>query len=212
MRPDPPFRLTPQSGGPIQQSPVTCGSASLTVARMLVNPAFARWLVSGVRTGQKPDPRTEPQRFAEYERVVMRRTNGLVRAGGRLNLPWPRALGTPPWGARAELEHGAATPGVRYQTRLVRLGAPARLRSWYAALVHLVDEGRPALLFVGSRWLPRHVALVLPGAGDRVLDIYDPATGTVSELPVQPFADRRLRVAGWDVPWFVVQPRRRGPE
>ena len=42
-----PFRLAAGDLGPVQQSPVTCGSACLTVARMLVNPAFARWITLG---------------------------------------------------------------------------------------------------------------------------------------------------------------------
>lgn len=204
-----PFRLVAGSPAPIQQSPVTCGSASLTVARMLVNPAFARWVVSGVRAGDPVDERPEQARFADHERMVMDRTNGLFAAGRRLNLPWPHRLGTPPWGARAELEHGAAQVGTRYRTRVIRFGSSGSLRSQYAALVAVVADGQPALLYVGNRWLPRHVTLVLPGDGDDVLDVYDPATGTVTMLPVTPFAERRLRVAGWDVPWFAVQPRGR---
>lgn len=37
------FRLRLGDQGPVQQSPVSCGAACLTVARMLVNPQFARW-------------------------------------------------------------------------------------------------------------------------------------------------------------------------
>ena len=33
--------------GPTQQSPVTCGAACLTVARMLVDDPFARWVTAG---------------------------------------------------------------------------------------------------------------------------------------------------------------------
>ena len=72
------YRLRAGDTGPVQQSPVTCGSACLTVARMLVDPLFASW----VRTGQphppgSPGGATEAERFAAYERVVMRRTNSL---------------------------------------------------------------------------------------------------------------------------------------
>ena len=149
--------------GPVQQSPVTCGSASLTVARMLVDPAFARWIVTGrPRAGGTIDGRTEQARFADYERVVMSRTNAVVGAGGRLQLPWPRALGTPPWGALGELEAGAATPGTRYGLRVVRFAGPAALRGTYRHLVRVVGDGRPALLYVGDALTPRHVTLVLP--------------------------------------------------
>jgi len=202
------FRLSTGSIGPVQQSPVTCGSASLTVARMLVNADFARWVVHGIGPqGGVPDGRHESERFGDYERVVMDRTNGIRAAGGVWNLPWPHALGTPPWGGRAELEYGAARAGTAYRVRTVRQESRAALRASYAALTGLVRDGLPALLYVGNAWLPRHVTLVLPGDGDSVLDVYDPATGTVTELPQEAFAARQLRVAGWDTAWFLVQPR-----
>jgi hypothetical protein len=193
--------------GPVQQSPVTCGSASLTVARMLVDPGFARWVVAGVpRDGGAEDHRTEGARFGGYERTVMGRTNAVVGAGGRLQLPWPRALGTPPWGARRELEAGAAAAGSRYRLRVVRFATPSTLRRTYRQLAQVVDGGRPALLYVGNALTPRHVTLVLPGDGDAVLDVYDPATGTVTALDEGRYAARRLGLAGWDVPWVLVEP------
>ena len=193
--------------GPVQQSPVTCGSAALTVARMLADPAFARWVVAGVgRDGGPPDGRGEQARFAEYERVVMGRTNALVGSGGRLQLPWPRALGTPPWGARRELETLAAAGGSPYQLRLVRFASAATLGATYRQLGHLVCDGRQALLYLGNALAPRHVTLVLPGDGDAVLDVYDPATGTVTALDEDRYVTRRLALAGWDVPWVLVHP------
>ena len=193
--------------GPVQQSPVTCGSAALTVTRMLADPAFARWVVTGVaRDGGRPDGRTEQARFAEYERVVMGRTNVLVGPGNRLQLPWPRALGTPPWGARRELEHGAAAPGARYRLRVVRFASAETLAGTYRRLMLLVHDGCPALLYVGNAVAPRHVTLVLLGDGDKVLDVYDPATGTVTTLDEGRYVTRRLALAGWDVPWVLVQP------
>src|SRR5665811_287105 len=113
-----PFQLGRGDTGPVQQSSVTCGSASLTVSRMLVSPEFAAWIVDGKspRWPQEPqDSRTEAERFAEHEREVMTRTNGLHAAGGKLNIPWPQSLGTPPWGAEKELEDGAARAGAAYR-------------------------------------------------------------------------------------------------
>mgnify|MGYP003617256336 FL=1 len=119
------YRLRSGDRGPVQQSPVTCGSACLTVARMLVDPAFASW----IRTGRPhlpgaPTGDTEGERFAAYERVVQRRTNGLFPAGLHLNVPWPRALGTPPWGAKRELERGAARRGTGCTVEVLRPAAP----------------------------------------------------------------------------------------
>ena len=201
------YRLRTGDVGPVQQSPVTCGSACLTVARMLVNPAFARWITTGEGPRvDAPPGATEQERFAAYERVVMARTNRVRAGGGRLNLPWPRALGTPPWGARKELEFGASRTGTQYELRPVRQLTRRGLRTAHARLVEVVADGEPALLYLGSALLPRHVTLVLPGDGDRVLDVYDPATGQVTLLDEDRFANRKLGIAGWDVPWVTVQP------
>ena len=82
------YRLRAGDRGPVQQSPVTCGSACLTVARMLVDPLFASWIRTGSpRLPGSPDGETEAQRFAAYERVVMRRTNALLGGGGPPNVP-----------------------------------------------------------------------------------------------------------------------------
>ena len=228
-----PFHLGRGDTGPVQQSSVTCGSASLTVARMLVSPEFGQWIVDGIDPNGGPtDSRSERERFAEHERAVMNRTNGIRAAGGKLNVPWPRALGTPPWGAEKELELGAARPGAAYAMRLVRLGSSDALREVYRDLVRLVRDGLPALLYIGNAWAPRHVTLVLPGGAggsgdgdgngsggtvgggdggggsmDGGLDVYDPATGSVTELDLERFASRTLAIAGWNVPWITVQPR-----
>ena len=128
----PPYRLHTGDAAPAQQSQVTCGAACLTIARMLVDPAFAAWILTGdgPRAGL-PNAADAGARFAAYERVVMRRTNGLWGAGGRPNVPWPRALGTPPWGAKRELEHGAAggAPACGVPVRpMVFCGKPSVVR------------------------------------------------------------------------------------
>jgi len=190
---------------------------------MLVSPEFGQWIVDGIDPkGGPTDPRSEAQRFAEHEGEVMNRTNGIRAAGGKLNVPWPRALGTPPWGAEKELEFGAGRPGAAYAMRLVRLGSKDALHDAYRDLMRLVREDLPALLYIGNAWVPRHVTLVLPGgdggggaevgggvggSGGGGLDVYDPATGSVTELDPERFASRTLGIAGWNVPWITVQPR-----
>ncbi|WP_230209127.1 hypothetical protein [Nostocoides sp. HKS02] len=109
-------------------------------------------------------------------------------------------------GARKELEFGASRRGTQYELRLVRQLTKGGLRAAYAHLLDVVGDGEPALLYLGNAVLPRHVTLVLPGDGDRVLDVYDPATGHVTRLDQGHFASRELRIAGWDVPWLTVQP------
>ena len=186
---------------------MTCGSACLTVARMLVDPTFASW----VRTGEprlpgSPTGATEGERFAAYERVVMRRTNSIFAPGQAPILPWPRRLGTPPWGALRELERGASRRGTQYTLDVLRPDDEAELVAAFDTLVDVVAEGEPALLYVGNALLPRHVVLVLPGDGDRMLDVYDPGTGRVDHLRRDTVVQRRLRLSGWDVPWVAVRP------
>ncbi|KRC85313.1 hypothetical protein ASE25_19970 [Terrabacter sp. Root85] len=203
-----PFRLVAGDHAPVQQTSTTCGSASLTVARMLANPMFAQWIRDGIRKdardGDVPDGGTEAQRFAAYEQVVASRTNAVVGAGRRLQLPWPRALGTPPWGALNELEYGAADPEADYDLAWFRQRGRVGLRHTYAALRARVRPGRPALLYVGNAWAPRHVVLVLPPTGEQELDVYEPSVGRVVDLPEHAFVERRLAIAGWDVPWAAV--------
>jgi len=178
---------------------------------MLVSPEFARWVTTGVDPkGGPADSRSQQDRFAEHEREVMDRTNGIHAAGGRLNIPWPHSLGTPPWGARKELESSQlGMTGAAYALRLVRLGSSSSLRQAHRDLVGLVRPDLPALLYLGNGWAPRHVTLVMPGNSGGVaggLDVYDPATGAVTELAPGPFASRELGIAGWNVPWIIVQP------
>jgi hypothetical protein len=206
------YRLRAGDTGPVQQSPVTCGSACLVVARMLVDPLFASWIRTGSpRLPGSPDGASEAERFATYERVVMRRTNGILAAGGRPQLPWPRRLGTPPWGALRELELGAARRGTQYVVDLLRTDSESELVDAFDTLVDVVAEGEPALLYVGNAISPRHVVLVLPGDGDRMLDVYDPATGRVDHLRRDTVVQRRLGLGGWDVAWLAVRPTRLRP-
>ncbi|MEO7059999.1 MAG: hypothetical protein ABI083_09785 [Lapillicoccus sp.] len=204
-----PYRLRPGDVAPVQHSSTTCGSASLTVARMLVDPVFAGWVEDGTTAGHGflPELTDSDKRLAAAEQLVLARTNRLLGPGSRVQLPWPRTLGTPPWGARNELEHGASRPGTRYETRWCRLGGPSTRRAHLQELIRRVTPGRPAALYVGNATLPRHVTLLVPGEGPGQLTLYDPATGTATALDPEAFVARRLRVAGWDVPWCSVRPR-----
>jgi len=202
-----PYRLRPGDTGPVQRTPTTCGAACLTVARMTLDAVFASW----VRTGHPHPPGTPAgtsmeERFAAYERVVLHRTNGLRLSGGHLNAPWPHRLGTAPWGARRELERGASRVGTDYEIAVLRSGDGEALGTDFDRLVAVVTDGAPALLYVGDGRLPRHVTLVLPGAGSGSLAVYDPADGAVDHLRRDAFTERRLRLSGWDAPWFLVQP------
>ncbi len=93
----------------------------------------------------------------------------------RLNRIWPRALGTTPWAVASELGGRMR----RYRREQVLAALP-----------------RPVPVYVGSRWLPRHVVLVL-GERDGEPLVYDPARGVLAPIST----------SSWKHTWFAVLPR-----
>ena len=93
-----------------------------------------------------------------------------------------------------------------YSARLVLPTASSR-SSAFDRLVAFARDGLAVPLYVGNRWSPRHVVLVLPGdeGPDSVL-IYDPARGRRYPIRRTAFVGADLDVAGWSTPWVVVSP------
>ncbi|MFC6284968.1 hypothetical protein ACFP3Q_05450 [Nocardioides sp. GCM10027113] len=160
----------------------SCGAASMRVAELL-RAAAAPPVLTGFH--------------AEVLALHRRLTSG--RDGrGRLQLPWPQALGTPPW---AVARHLAGLTGQAYRSRWIRTGDP--VPDVAGATSHA-----PVGLYVGNAWLPRHVVLVVGGT-DEVLAVYEPTSGRLVTVGHEALRSRRLRLAGWDVPWFSVRPAAR---
>jgi hypothetical protein len=165
----------------------TCGPTSLVAAHMLLDPAYAAT--------------QNPHAFAASVQDLHRRLTAPSFAG-RSQLPWPRALGTPPWAAAHAM---SSYTGLRYRTHIARLGGRAGLLS---AARSAVVTGHPVPLYVGSTWLPRHVVLAVEPTDDGVL-VYNPARGTVGEMRTSDFVAGRLTTFGkWTTPWFAVTPQR----
>lgn len=173
-------------GGLRQPDRRSCGASVLVAARMLADPAYAAPLTSA------------PVPFAREVLGLHRRVTGPRDLAGRAQLPWPRAIGTPPW---AVARHLATLAGVPHTTRLVRGGLRQEVDRVQAAL----DDGRPVALYVGSRWLPRHVVLVV-GADEDHWQVYEPASGRVIDVAPSRLRSNTLGLAGWDRSWFVVRP------
>ena len=162
----------------------SCGPSCAVVARMARDPAYAR--------------ETEP-RFADEVLATHRRVTGPRDAAGALQLPWPRALGTPPWALSREL--GASGPAYRWRVaRFDRAGA-------FQRTLDGVGSDQPVAVYVGSALLPRHVVLAL-GENDGDLQVYNPANGRLCRVTAEAFAAARLGLGSWQVPWFTVEPRR----
>lgn len=100
-------------------------------------------------------------------------------------LPWPRALGTPPWGA-ARL---ARFPGVAYRSVLVDDTRTSEVDDVLARVDSALDRGVPVPLYSGGDLadglgaaVPRHVVLAV-GRTDDGYRVYEPGAGAV--LPVE---------------------------
>ena len=171
----------------------TCGPSSVVAARMLLDRSYAEAVQDGA-----------DGRFATDVLSTHRRATSAIVAG-RLQVPWPRALGTPPWAVARELS-ALSGPDL-----------PARSYTWHVALLRPqaafdrvlagVDEGRPVALYVGNAWAPRHVVLAVARAGPDALWVYDPARGSRVEVARAVVESRELTFGRWDRLWFDVGPR-----
>jgi hypothetical protein len=171
----------------------SCGPSSVVAARMLLDPSYA----DAVR--EAPDDRFG----ADVLRTHRRATSAIV--AGRLQLPWPRALGTPPWAVAREFSavSGPGVPARRYGWTISLFGPSAAFDRAASA----VDDGRPVGLYVGNAWLPRHVVLAVGRASEHGLWVYDPARGARVEVTRAAVDSRSLAFGRWDRVWFDVSPR-----
>ena len=163
----------------------SCGAACLVVAQALRDLGYRR--------------RVEDQETFTTETLSMHaRVTSSVDVAGHIQPPWPQALGTPPWAVARQLE---GTSRVPHRT------VPVRWRDGETTYGDLVGLTRPAAVYVGNEWLPRHVVLVLEGTHTR-LQVYEPASGRVVAVDRDRFLGHKLRLGGWDVPWFTVLPQK----
>lgn len=204
-----------------QTDATTCGSAVLTMLAAVGDPGLALWLVTGALAGPRPPElaAASPEalarladaparrRFAVVQRVYQRRAT----AGALLGLPWPAALGTPPWGAARV----ARFPGVAYGHHPVDPADGAALRRVLEGVTRAVDDGVPVPLYAGGDstdgWataVPRHVVLAVGRTGDG-LRIFEPGAGAVVTTSADALLDGRGRRAlgGWSRVVWALPPR-----
>jgi len=198
-------RLDPLQAHLRQATQTTCGSASLLVARAIVDPVYAMWLLEGydARADRATDGPAQV-RFAVAENQVKARTNAVLGPAG-WQLPWPVTLGTPPWGAAAEMTRISGPLGPRYAARAFDPDAAVQRAAAYRAVVQAVANGWPAPVYVGDGASPRHVVLAV-AADDQALQVYEPSAGVVVTVARTDLVDGGLVLAGWTTPWAVVVP------
>lgn len=162
-----------------QPDQLSCGATSAVVARMLLRPDW------------------RPDDVAATILATHRRLTGMRDERGELQVPWPRGLGTPPWALARELRR---LTGQRVRVRSARTSPHS---SW-EELVRRASH-RPTAVYIGSRWLPRHVVLTVAGRADgSAVRIFDPAQGRLLTLPRGRWFENELGIAGWSHPWFLV--------
>jgi hypothetical protein len=160
----------------------TCGPSSLVAARMLVDPMYSATM--------------NPHAFASEVLSLHRQVTSV--SGSRI--PWPRALGTPPWAVARAMSTYA---GVPYSTTVVPFHDRKKLVGRMQAAV---AAGHPVPFYIGSRWLPRHVVLAVADLPDGVT-VYNPAHGTLVPMSASDFEAAKLTTLGsWTKPWFVILP------
>ncbi len=186
----------------------TCGAAVLSMLAAAGDPALAAWLVTGeVAAGGRPpeldliDPDDLPgppgpgapvlhgvaRADATWAQATAARwgalQRGVHRAASRAGaLPWPRALGTPPWGA-AHVARFALSPGVAYRSVRVDDTRADEVQDLLVRVDRALDRGVPVPLYSGgdlrggpAAAIPRHVVLATHRTGD-AYTVYEPGSG-----------------------------------
>ncbi len=175
-----------------QRSGTTCGSSTLAMFRVLTDPPYAEQLLV-------PEGGALAARWAALECALHDRTN----RGGRW--PWPKALGTPPWGLRDALDELGRGRGLRFTVVRVDGRSPQQVCSAVDRVASALACGVPVPLYVGDGVLPRHVVLVT-AAGPGWVQVYDPAIGQARRVRRAALAQGQARISGWDVLWAALLP------
>ncbi|MFC5727707.1 MULTISPECIES: hypothetical protein [Nocardioides] len=160
-----------------QPDGTTCGAAVALAARVLLEPGF------------RP---TDPAAEIEHTHRLL---TSSFSPRQRFQLPWPRALGTPPWAL-------ANTLAVLAGERVATVNARPRPEVGYDVLRAQLAS-RPVAVYLGSRWLPRHVVLAV-SAVDGGVEVFDPASGRLVGVAEPRWTAHRVDLAGWSHVWFVV--------
>ncbi|MFJ2297314.1 hypothetical protein [Oerskovia paurometabola] len=230
----------------VQVDQTTCGSAVLAVLAAAGDPVVALWLVAGTDVSQGASTHvvsegqggatareleTSSGRFAALQRVLKARTTHAALGP----LPWPGALGTPPWTAARDARYA----DVRFAHRIVGDGERDPV---LASALRSAAAGVPVPLYtggdVGTGWstaVPRHVVLLAGVSGPqepqedaaspfggRWCAVYEPSSGTLHRLRVadllagvgedgEPGKGVRRALGGWShVTWAVLPAGRAG--
>lgn len=178
---------------------VFSGAACLVVAEMLMDAEFGEFIVSGVHPESGwTETRPASHRFASQVLSKHRQVGG-----ERKGLPWLEAVGVAPWTAASQL----SVTSRRTQQPTPYLWYPAWRRAGDALglVVRSLRRERPAVVYVGSHWRPRHLVLVVD-ADHESLSYYDPAMGQVRTATRSRFVGQAVPNSERARPLFIVIP------
>jgi hypothetical protein len=137
--------------------------------------------------------------FARESLTLHRRITSMVDTSGGMQVPWLRAVGTPPWAAAREMR---LITSADYHVHPTLRGADA----WRH--VGGATQDRPVVVYVGNRVAPRHVVLVVSRPDEDHTWTYEPAAGSMVLVSRHRWVEGPVALAGWNRPWFVIAPER----
>lgn len=158
-----------------QPDPRSCGAASALAAKAMLT----AWRPTHAAT-----------EITDAHRLLTSSTS----PRDRFQMPWPRALGTPPWAIVNLLR---VLTGQHIATVFAR---PRPAVAYDVVREQLAT--RPVVVYIGSRWLPRHVILAV-AVLDGGIQVFDPAHGRLVRVPEDNWTGHEIGVAGWSHVWFV---------
>ncbi len=224
--PDGPEGPVVLAGTPARQvDQTTCGAASMAMMLMIGDPFVGVWVASGRRFGGYLPP--EAERIATLARLdtVERRWHSLqrtihaatVRRGLLALLPWPTALGTPPW----RVNNSTRFAGIAFRGAVVDDTDDADVD----ALIHhasaALRDGIPVPLYASgdsSRGLdsviPRHVVLLVRRL-EGGFAAYEPGGArlhAITDAQIRDGGKGLAALGNWShVSWMILPRARRKP-
>ena len=212
--------------GPVKWGPnhlkqvdqTTCGAATMAMATMVADPFVALWVATGqsiasylpIEVLRSETAKRPAHTIIERWQSLQRSIHWATTQSAIGPLPWPRALGTPPW----RVDNQLRIAGVRMRGLLINDAKPTELAAGLAHASAALRDGIPVPVYSGGDStqglqgvVPRHVVLLLGREGDE-LRFYEPGSGAVHKVTVDALSQphgRMPALGNWTrVVWLVL--------
>ncbi|WP_430867492.1 hypothetical protein [Demequina aurantiaca] len=177
----------------VQVDQTTCGAAVIVMGLMMTDPFVALWVSTGrLLADYVPSEVAAIEDLGNSHRSIESRWQALQRSvhhastrRGLLGMPWPRALGTPPW----RVDNVTKVAGLRFEVAMLDDSSVDDVSAMIAHASAALRESIPVAMYVGgdarmgiSAVVPRHVVL-LTSVTSHVFLVYEPSSGELRELP-----------------------------